>query len=144
MGWSHTARRFAELLGPFGCRILVASSRARDEELVRSAVVRASIGEVFGASQIVSVHGGLSDRTRGMIDATTLGLLRKGTVFVNTARGPLVNEQALLERARRGDVVFALDVFEEEPLPRKHPCECPERDPDLTAQLDTGMRSPGR
>lgn len=121
VGWGHTARRFVELLEPFGCRVLLASSHASDEELDHAGIVRASIGEVFGASQVVSLHGGLNDRTRGLIDATTLGLLRKGTVFVNTARGPLVNEQALLERAQRGDVVFALDVFEEEPLPRRHP-----------------------
>ena len=121
VGWGHTARRFAELLEPFGCRVLLASSHACVEELERAGIVRASVGEVFGASHVVSLHGGLSDRTRGQIDATTLGLLRKGTVFVNTARGPLVDEQALLQRAQRGDVVFALDVFEEEPLPRRHP-----------------------
>lgn len=121
VGWGHTARRFAELLEPFGCHVLLASAHARDEELERAGIVRASVGEVFGASRVVSLHAGLNDRTRGQIDATTLGLLRKGTVFVNTARGPLVDSHALLERARRGDVVFALDVFEEEPLPRRHP-----------------------
>src|SRR5690606_22543501 len=59
-------------------------------------------------------------RTRGMLGARELSLLQKGTVLVNTARGPLIDEGALLGRLRRGDIVAALDVYDEEPLARGH------------------------
>ena len=77
--------------------------------------------DVPSGARVVSIHCGLNERTRGRIDGAALALLRRGTVFVNTARGPIVDEVALVARARIGDVVFALDVFDEEPLSQRHP-----------------------
>jgi phosphoglycerate dehydrogenase-like enzyme/predicted dehydrogenase len=121
VGWGHTARRFAELLRPFECTILVASDAAPDEELDAAGVRRASLGEVLAAATVVSLHKGLTDRTKGFLGERELALLRAGSVLVNAARGPLVDEAALLARLRLGDIVAALDVFNEEPLPPKHP-----------------------
>ncbi|MEA2900161.1 MAG: D-3-phosphoglycerate dehydrogenase / 2-oxoglutarate reductase [Actinomycetota bacterium] len=117
VGWGHTARRFAELLVPFGCQVLVASEAADPAELAAAGVRRASVGEVLGASQVVSLHKGLTDTTRGFVDADLLARLRPGTVLVNTARGELIDEPALVARLAKGDVVAALDVFASEPLP---------------------------
>ncbi len=121
VGWGHIARRFAELLEPFGCSILVHSEHARPEILQRYGARLASLGEVLGASRIVSLHKGETEKTRGMIGQEELSLLQKGTVVVNTARASLIREDALIERARRGDIVFALDVFHKEPLASRHP-----------------------
>ncbi len=120
IGWGHVARRFAELLAPFECHLLVASEHASGEELRRLHARRASVGEVFAGAKVLSLHKGLNERTRGFIGGPLLATLPRGTVFVNTARAGLVDEEALIARARRGDVVFALDVFHQEPLARRH------------------------
>ncbi len=121
VGWGHTARRFAELLVPFGCHVLVASEAADPAELAAAGARRASLGEILGAARVVSLHKGLTDATRGFVDAALLDRLRPGTVLVNTARGELIDEPALVARLAKGDIVAALDVFATEPLPAKHP-----------------------
>ncbi|HEX6534328.1 MAG TPA: NAD(P)-dependent oxidoreductase [Gemmatimonadaceae bacterium] len=120
VGWGHIARALARLLGPFECELLVHSSAATDAELAAHGARRAALGEVMASAKVVSVHSGLSDRTRGMIGARELALLQRGSVLVNTARGPIVDEAALLARLARSDVVAALDVYDREPLPRDH------------------------
>jgi phosphoglycerate dehydrogenase-like enzyme len=121
VGWGHTARRFAELLAPFECVILVASESADPDELERAGVRRAGLGELLASAKVVSLHKGLTDRTRDFLGAPQLNLLLPGSVLVNTARGELIDEKALVARLARGDIVAALDVFAEEPLPAKHP-----------------------
>lgn len=121
VGWGHTARRFAELLRPFGCDILVCSDAADDNDLAASDARRCTLGELLATARVVSLHKGLTDATRGYLDAHRLAHLQPGTVLVNTARGELIDEAALLARLAAGDIVAALDVFAEEPLPPKHP-----------------------
>lgn len=121
IGWGHTARRFAELLAPFGCTILVASDHAADADLEMVGAQRSSTGELLAVSRVVSLHKGLTDSTAGYLGESHLTQLRPGTVLVNTARGGLIDEGALVARLRRGDIVAALDVYAEEPLPAKHP-----------------------
>ena len=75
--------------------------------------------ELFRQSDVVSVHYVLSERSRGIIGSKELGLMKSGAVLVNTSRGPLVDERALLDVLREGRIRgAALDVFDEEPLPR--------------------------
>ena len=121
VGWGYVARRFAELLAPFGCEVLVFSESADPAELAAAGVRPAGLAEVLGSTKVVSLHRGLNDATRGFIDRTELARIQPGSVLVNTARGGLVEEDALLKRLGRGDLVAAIDVFEEEPLPRTHP-----------------------
>lgn len=121
VGWGQIARRFAELLEPFDCRLLVCSDHIGAEDLERFGARQASLGETLAASRVVSLHKGMTDRSRGMIGRELLATLPKSSVFVNTARAGLVDENALIERARKGDVVLALDVFHQEPLPKRHP-----------------------
>jgi phosphoglycerate dehydrogenase-like enzyme/predicted dehydrogenase len=119
-GWGHTSRRFARLLAPFGCDLLVMSDAADPDDLAEVGARRASLGEVLG-SKVVSLHRGLTDETRGFLGPRELAQIAPGAVLVNTARSELVDEAALLQRVRRGDIVAGLDVFDEEPLPRNHP-----------------------
>lgn len=120
VGWGHIARHFVALLRPFGCEVIVHTASASDEELARHGVRRAALAEVLSA-RVVSLHSGLTERTRGMLGERELALLQKGTVLVNSARGPLIDEHALVQRLRGGDIVAALDVYGQEPLPRAHP-----------------------
>jgi phosphoglycerate dehydrogenase-like enzyme len=70
----------------------------------------------------VSIHLQLSDRTRGLIGARELGLMKPSAILVNTSRGPIVDEAALVHALREGTIGGAgLDVFDAEPLPRHHP-----------------------
>ena len=70
----------------------------------------------------MTIHQRLSDRTRGLIGARELGLMKRTALLVNTSRGPVVDEAALLAALRDGTIAGAgLDVFDSEPLPPDHP-----------------------
>lgn len=121
IGWGHTARHFARLLQPFNCSLLVYSEAPIDDDLTVFGARRASLGEIMGAAKVISLHRGLTDASRGMIGRSELRQIRPGSVLINTARGPLIDEDALLERLSEGDIIAGLDVYDIEPLPRKHP-----------------------
>jgi D-3-phosphoglycerate dehydrogenase len=71
---------------------------------------------------ILSLHCPLTERTRGLMGARELALLPKGSILINTARGPVVDEAALVEALRSGHLEGAgLDTFDAEPLPASHP-----------------------
>ena len=78
--------------------------------------------ELLKTSDIVSIHMVLSERTRHLITADDLALLKPSALFINTSRGPLVDEQALVDVLQKRKIAGAgLDVFDIEPLPLDHP-----------------------
>jgi len=77
--------------------------------------------DLMTESHAISIHMVLSPQTRGIIDAEDIGRMRKGVVLINTSRGPLVDEAALVAAVSRGDIVAALDVYDREPLSESHP-----------------------
>ena len=78
--------------------------------------------EVLRTSDVVSVHLRLSDESRGLLDGERLRQMKAGSVLVNTSRGAMVDEHALIDVLRTGPLGAAgLDVFAEEPLPAGHP-----------------------
>ena len=139
-GWQHTigpelAGRTLGLLGlgRLGTRVarigqafemdVVAWSQNLDPDEARGKGVE-PVGkdELLERSDVVSVHLRLSDRSRGLIGARELGLMKPTAVLINTSRGPIVDEDALLAALRAGTIAGAgLDVFGVEPLPRDHP-----------------------
>lgn len=121
VGWGHIARNFCKLLQPFNCQILINSDHISEEELSTFKLHRASLGEIFGASKVISLHKGATEHTRGLIGAQELALLKPGTVLINTARAGLIDEQALITSLRKGQIVVGLDVFNREPLAKNHP-----------------------
>lgn len=121
VGWGHIARHFCKLLQPFNCQILINSDHISQEELDTFRLRRASLGEIFGASKVISLHKGATEQTRGLIGAPELALLKPGTVLINTARAGLIDEGALITSLRKGQIVVALDVFNREPLAKNHP-----------------------
>ncbi len=83
---------------------------------------RRALDDVLAEADIVSLHLGLNDETRGILDRRRLALLKPGAVLINTARGALVDQTALVELLATGRIAAAgLDVFAEEPLPPDHP-----------------------
>lgn len=80
------------------------------------------LDDLLQRSDVVSLHLVLNDSTRGFLDKRKIGLMKKSAIFVNTARGAVVDEPALVEALRAGRIGHAaLDVFVEEPLPATHP-----------------------
>jgi phosphoglycerate dehydrogenase-like enzyme/predicted dehydrogenase len=119
IGWGKNARAFAAHLVRLGATVLIYSGHAQDGEIESAGAVRASFGEVLGA-EIVSLHRGLTPGTRHCLGKAELAKLRPGTVLINTARGSLIEPNALLERLQKGDIFACLDTYDEEPLARSH------------------------
>ena len=81
-----------------------------------------TLDALLAAAHVVSLHLGLNDETRGMIDARRLALMRPGAILVNTARGAVIDEAALVDALRQGRLRAAgLDVFADEPIGADHP-----------------------
>ena len=95
--------------------------------------------ELLARSDAVSIHLVLSDRTRGLIGAADLARMKPGAILVNTSRGPIIDEKALLVALQARRIVAALDVFDREPLPPDHPLR---RAPNtvMTPHLGYGVR----
>jgi phosphoglycerate dehydrogenase-like enzyme len=77
--------------------------------------------DLFARADVITLHLVLSDRSRGIVGAGDLARMKPGAILVNTSRGPLVDQPALVEALRAGRIRAGLDVFDEEPLPAGHP-----------------------
>jgi D-3-phosphoglycerate dehydrogenase len=103
-------------------------------------VPMAPLDEVLAAADILSLHLALTDETRGLIDAARLARLKPGAILINTARGALVDEAALIAALVSGRLRHAgLDVFASEPLAADHPLA---RLPNVTLTAHAGFRTP--
>ena len=112
VGFGSVGADLAGLVAPFGCRILVSDVRPVDVV----GVEQVELDELLAAADVVSLHLGLDDSTRGILDRRRLGLLRPGSVLVNTARGGLVDEDALAELLESDRIAgAAFDVYAVEP-----------------------------
>ncbi|MBW2412636.1 MAG: D-2-hydroxyacid dehydrogenase family protein, partial [Deltaproteobacteria bacterium] len=84
--------------------------------------VRVEKDSLFSASDVISIHLVLSERTRGLIGAHEIGLMKPSAYIVNTSRGPIIQETALIEALEKGSIAGAgLDVYDQEPLSSDHP-----------------------
>lgn len=122
VGLGKLGRRSAEVAKAFGMKVIAWSQNLTPERAGEAGVAYASREELFATSDIVTVHYQLGPRSRGLITANDLGRMKKTAYLVNTARGPLVDEQALIAALREKRIAGAgLDVFDIEPLPLDHP-----------------------
>lgn len=112
VGLGHVGRHVATLAGAFGMKVQSWSRNAPP----------AALDALLESSDVVSIHATLSQETRGLIDARRLALMKPTAYLINTARGAIVDEAALVSVLREGRIAGAgLDVFAEEPLPAGHP-----------------------
>ena len=110
---------FGKLLG---MRLLATGLTLTDERAAAAGATRVDLDTLLRESDVVSLHYRLSDKTRGLITARHLALMKPGAFLVNTARGPIVDEKALLDALRARRIAgAALDVFDVEPVPKDHP-----------------------
>lgn len=115
IGLGGTGRALAGIGAALGCEV-VGWNRSPSDALEKLL----PLDECLATADIVSLHLALTPETRGLIDRRRIFLMRPGTVLVNTARGGLLDEAALIERLRMGEIAAGLDVFAQEPLPVGH------------------------
>jgi phosphoglycerate dehydrogenase-like enzyme len=101
--------------------VIAWSQNLTAEKAAAAGAVLVSKDELMAASDAISIHLVLSDRTRGLVGAAEIARMKPGAILVNTSRGPIVDEAALLAAVQAGKIVAALDVFDREPLPADHP-----------------------
>lgn len=121
VGAGMVGREVVRLLKPFDVEILVYDPYLSDWEASRLGVRKAGLNELFEKSNIVSIHAPLTDETYHMIDRDQLRRMKDGAVLVNTARGGVIDHDALLEECKMGRIIAVLDVTEPEPLPPDSP-----------------------
>ena len=139
-GWQHTAGitlagRTLGLLGlgrqgrymvpvakAFGMNVIAWSTNLKPEAAAEAGARYVTKEELYRTSDVLSIHLALGERSRKAVGAAELALMKPTALLINTARGPIVDEQALIEALRERRIAGAgLDVFEQEPLPEKHP-----------------------
>ena len=109
------------LVEGFGMRGLYLARRPHPELEEGLGIVPAALGALLAEADVVTLHVPLTAETRGMIGAGELARMRPGAVLVNVSRGPVVDQDALVEALREGRISAGLDVFADEPLPAGHP-----------------------
>ena len=122
IGFGSIGQKTARIADAFGCNILVDNHKKHKagEEL---GVEYLELSKLMQKSDIVSLHVPLKESTENLIDAEKIALLKKNAILINTARGPVVDSQALADALNKGEIAGAgIDVFEmEPPIPEDHP-----------------------
>ncbi len=105
-----------------GMDVVAWSQNLTDERCAELGVTKVTKEELLAASDVLGVFLIFSERTRGLLGADDLAAMKPGAMLVNISRGPIVEEQALIDALRSGHLAGAgLDVFDREPLPADHP-----------------------
>ncbi len=122
IGLGRVGQHVARIGTAFGMRLLGWSPRLTDAAAAASGAQRRELDDLMAEADVVSVHASLTPASRGLIDARRLALMKPTAYLVNTARGPIVDEAALVAALSERRIAGAgLDVFDKEPLPPGHP-----------------------
>ena len=122
LGLGNLGTRVAAIGAAFGMEIAAWSSNLTAERAREAGASLAAKEELLARSDVVTIHLKLSERTRGLIGAPELEAMRSTAYLVNTSRGPIVDEDALVAALEAGTIAGAgLDTFDREPLPPDHP-----------------------
>ena len=119
LGLGRLGRRMARIAHAFEMDVIAWSEHLTEEAAEEAGAARVERDELFARADVLTIHTRLSDRTRGLVGARELRLMKPSAVLVNTSRGPIVDEEALLKALREGVIAgAALDVYAKEPLPK--------------------------
>jgi len=121
LGLGQIGAEVARIGLAFGMDVVAWSRNLDDARAAAVGVRRVGKDALFRLSDVLSIHLILGPETRDLVGARELGLMKPGALLVNTSRGPIVNEAALIAALEAGHIGAALDVFETEPLPPGHP-----------------------
>lgn len=114
VGLGHIGQRVAQIARAFGMKVKALTSKAAEQ--LPDGIQKADLQELLRTSDIVSLHCPLTDSTRHMMNAETIGLMKSTAILINTGRGPLVDEEALASALKEGQIAaFCADVLTLEP-----------------------------
>mgnify|MGYP002876892832 FL=1 len=122
IGLGHIGSLVARVGNAFDMNVIAWSQNLTAERAAECQATLVDKDTLFREADIVSVHLRLSDRTRALVGARELGLMKPTSYFINISRGPIVDEAALIDTLQRGAIAGAgLDTLDVEPLPKDHP-----------------------
>ncbi len=122
VGFGRIGQHVAGVCRLLGMRVLAWGPRLTDALAKEADVEFQALDDLLAIADVVSVHAALTPESRGLIDSRRVGLMKASAYLINTARGPIVEEAALVEALAEGRIAGAgLDVFDQEPLPASHP-----------------------
>ncbi len=116
VGYGAVSKYLVEMLKVFSVEILLYSNHTTPEAAQAMGVTKANLEEIFSTCDIVSLHCAKSAANHHLIDDNLLSMLKPGALLVNTSRGDVMDEQALIRHLQTGRICAALDVYEREPL----------------------------
>ncbi|HVX19793.1 MAG TPA: D-2-hydroxyacid dehydrogenase family protein [Acidimicrobiales bacterium] len=122
VGLGRIGAGVAQVAAAFGMSVIAWSQNLTAARAAEAGAELVGKADLFGRADVVTLHLVLGDRTRGIVGPAELAAMKPTAFLVNTSRGPLVDEPALVAALERGAIAGAgLDVFEQEPLPAAHP-----------------------
>lgn len=122
LGLGRLGQRVARVGLAFDMKVIAWSANLTEETATQHGVTRVDKETLFAESDVLSIHTVLSDRTRGVVGVAELASMKSTAILINTSRGPVVDETALLKALQNGTIAGAgIDVYDQEPLPAEHP-----------------------
>ena len=122
IGLGNLGSKVGKIGAAFGMNVIAWSENLTPERAREKGAERVDKDELFKRSDVISIHSVLSPRTRGLVGARELGLMKPTALLINTSRGPIVDEKAMLAALREKRIAgYGADTFEVEPLPSDHP-----------------------
>ncbi len=122
LGLGNLGGRVARVGAAFGMRVIAWSPNMTEERAAAAGATRVDKTALMAEADVLTLHVVLSERSRGIVGAEDIARMKPGAVIVNTSRGPLIDQAALIAALREGRIAGAgLDVYDQEPLPPDHP-----------------------
>ena len=122
LGLGNLGARVARVGAAFGMRVIAWSPNLAAERAAEAGATRMDKAALMAESDVLTLHVVLSERSRGIVGAEDIARMKRGALIVNTSRGPLIDQAALVAALREGRIAGAgLDVYDQEPLPPDHP-----------------------
>ncbi|MGL4243024.1 MAG: D-2-hydroxyacid dehydrogenase family protein [Beijerinckiaceae bacterium] len=121
LGLGKLGSRVAKYAQAFGMNVIAWSQNLTADAAEAAGCRRVEKDDLLRSADVVSIHLVLSDRSRGLISEREIGLMKPGALLVNTSRGPIVDEAAMLHALAAGRIRAALDVYDDEPPAADHP-----------------------
>jgi len=121
IGLGNIGKKLVNYGKALGMKVIAWSPNLTPERAAEAGAAFVTKAQLLSEADVVSMHLVHTDRTVGTLGAADLALMKPGSLLVNTARGPLIDEIALIEALKSGRITAALDVYDREPLPADHP-----------------------
>ncbi|HUV32461.1 MAG TPA: D-2-hydroxyacid dehydrogenase family protein [Devosiaceae bacterium] len=127
LGLGRLGAKMAQIAAAFDMKVIAWSQNLTDEAAAAAGATRVEKAELFRQADFITIHYKLSDRSRGLVGAAELALMKPTAYLVNTSRGPIVDTDALIATLTAGRIAGAgVDVYDAEPLAADHPIRsCP-------------------